>query len=100
MAKNVPEAEIIQQPEGFYYKEQYREYSRKTKEISTFAWVISFLSLPFSLIPIFGLIFSIFAIVVAIIKKTPIFIPIISFIIASFVTTSVLLIAWIISLIF
>ena len=62
MAKNVPEAEIIQQPEGFYYKEQYREYSRKTKEISTFAWVISFLSLPFSLIPIFGLIFSIFAI--------------------------------------
>ncbi len=87
MTKNPPKAEIIQQPEGFYYKEQYREYSRKTKDISTFAWTIGFLSLLFSLI-------------VALIKKTPVFIPIIAFIIASFVTTFVLMIAWLISLLF
>jgi hypothetical protein len=100
MTKNPPEAEVITQPEGFYYKEQYREYSRKTKNISTFAWTIGFLSLLFSFIPIFGLIFSIFAIIVALIKKTPVFIPIIAFIIASFVTTFVLMIAWLFSLLF
>ncbi len=100
MTKSPPEAEIIHQPDGFHYKEQYREYSAKTKNISGFAWTISFLSLLFSFVPVFGLIFSIFAIIVAAIKKTPLFIPVISFIIASFVTVFVLMIAWLISLIF
>lgn len=100
MAKKPIEGEVIQQPEGFYYKEQYREYSEKTKNISGFAWTVSFLSLLFSFVPVFGFAFGIFALIVAIIKKTPKIIPIISLFIASFVTMFVLFIAWILSLIF
>ena len=100
MTKNPPEAEIIHQPDGFHYKEQYRESSQKTKQISAFAWSISFLSLVFSIIPIFGFIFAIFAFIVALIKKVPVFIPLISLLIASFVSMFVLSIAWLISLIF
>ena len=100
MTKNPPEAEVIHEPEGFYYKEHYKEYTQKTKEISGFAWTMGFLSLLFCLIPVFGFIFALFALIVALIKKTPVFLPIISLVISSVVTMFILTIAWLFSLIF
>ena len=100
MPKDIQEAEIVKEADGFNYKHQYREYSQKTKEISTFSWTISFLSLLFSIVPIFGFFFALFALAVAAIKKTPLFIPIISLFIASTATMIVLFISWVLSLIF
>jgi hypothetical protein len=100
MPKDIPEAEIVSQPEGFKYKYQYKEYSETTKKVSKFAWIVSLLSLVFSIVPVFGFAFALFALVIAAIKKVPLFIPFVSLFIASFVTSFVLFIAWLISLIF
>ena len=100
MVKQPIEGEVIQQPEGFKYKEQYKDYSEKTKRVSTFAWSVSFLSLLFSFVPIIGFFFALFALAVAYIKKTPKIIPFVSLFIASFITMIVLFISWILSLIF
>jgi hypothetical protein len=100
MVKEPIEGEVIQQPEGFKYKEQYKEYSQKTKGVSTFAWSVSFLSLLFSLVPIIGFVFALFALVVAGITKTPKVIPLVALFISSVITMIVLFISWIISLIF
>jgi hypothetical protein len=100
MVKQPIEGEVIQQPEGFRYKEQYKEYSQKTKGISAFAWSVSFLSLLFSFVPIIGFFFAVFALVVAFITKTPKIIPLVSLFISSVITMIVLFISWILSLIF
>lgn len=100
MTKNPPEAEVISQPEGFHYRDQYQQYSRKTKDVSAFAWSVSFLALLLSFVPIIGFIFALFALVVALIKKVTVIIPLVALFISSTVTMFVLFIAWIISLIF
>jgi len=98
--KEVIEAEIIEEPKGFNYKQKYYEYSAETKKVSNLAWIIALLSLPFSLVPIFGFIFAVFAFILCQIKKVPAFIPFVSLIISGLVTSFVLVISAFISLIF
>lgn len=100
MSKKVIEAEVLEEPEGFTYKERYSEYSTTTKKISGFAWTVSFLSLIFSIIPVIGFFFAWFAFFVNIIKKVPPILPIIALIISGFITSFFLLIVWFFRLIF
>lgn len=100
MKDNVIEAEIINEPEGFSYKERYETYSTQTKQVSSFAWIVSIASLFFSLIPVFGFIFALVAFIIAIIKKIPPVLPVIALIISGFVTSIFLLIVMLIRAIF
>jgi uncharacterized membrane protein len=98
--KQVIEAEVIEEPKGFNYKQKYYEYSTETKKVSTFAWIIALLSLPFSLVPIFGFIFAIFAFIVCQVKKVPPILPLISLIVSGIITSFVLVISAFLSIIF
>ena len=98
--KEVIEAEIIEEPKGFNYKEKYYEYSTETKKVSRFAWVIALLSLPFSLIPIFGFIFAIFAFIVCQVKKVPVILPFFALLVSGIITAFVLVLSSFLSLIF
>lgn len=98
--KEVIEAEIIEEPRNFNYKEKYYAYSSETKKVSKFAWIIALLSLPFSLVPIFGFLFAVFAFIVCQVKKVPVVVPFLSLIISGIVTSFVLVISAFLSLIF
>lgn len=87
MSKDYIEAEIVQEPAGFSYKEQYRTYNTEAKGISKFAWFLGILSLPIALIPFFGFIFAIIALIVNIVKKTPPILPIIALLISGLVSS-------------
>lgn len=100
MAKDIIEAEIIEEPKGFTYKERYSSYTKQAKRTSGLVWAITLLSLFFSLIPIFGFVFAWIAFFINVIKKIPPVIPIISLIISSFITTGFIFIVWILRLIF
>jgi uncharacterized membrane protein len=98
--KEVIEAEIIEEPKGFNYREKYYEYSEETKKVSKFAWIIALLSLPLSLIPIFGFIFAIFAFIVCQVKKVPVILPFFALLVSGIITAFVLVISAFLSLIF
>jgi hypothetical protein len=100
MNKQVHEAEIIQEPKGFSYKESYATYTTQAKGTSVFVWSLTIVSLFLSFIPVIGFILAWVALIANIIKKIPPIIPIIALIISSFITTIFLFIAWLIGLIF
>jgi len=100
MPKQITEAEIIQEPKGFSYKQSYKEYSNKSRGVSYFVWIFSFIGLVFSIIPVFGFIYNLVALFLNIIKKIPPIIPILALIISSFITTGFVLIVWLLRLIF
>ena len=100
MTKEYIEAEIVQEPTGFSYKEQYRTYNTEAKGISKLAWFLGVLSLPLALIPFFGFIFAIIALIINIAKKTPPILPIISLIISGLVSSFFAIIILLFSAIF
>lgn len=100
MSKQIHEAEVVQEPKGFKYKESYSTYTSQAKGTSVFVWSITIVSLFLSIIPVIGFILAWVALIANIIKKIPPIIPIFSLIISGFITTFFLLIAWLIGLIF
>ena len=100
MPKEIIEAEVIEEPKGFKYRESYTTYSSQAKGTSGFVWSITILSLFFSLIPIFGFIFAWIAFFANIIKKIPPVLPIVALVVSGFITTLFLFIVWFFRLIF
>jgi hypothetical protein len=100
MSKKIIEAEIIEEPGGFKYKQSYQEYTSKSKDISYFVWIFSLLGLVFSVIPVFGFIYNLIALFINIIKQIPPVIPILALVISGFVTSVFLLIVWFFRIVF
>lgn len=98
--KQIIEAEVVEEPEGFSYKQKYSSYSNQAKSTSKFAWVVALISLPMSLVPVIGFIFAIFALLVCIFKKVTPILPFISLIIAGVITAFVFVLSAVLSLVF
>ena len=100
MSKKIIEAEIIEEPKGFKYKERYTKYTQDSKNYPSFVTYINLLSIVFSFIPVFGFIFAWFAFAINIFKKIPPIIPVIALIISGFISATFTLIVWVFRLIF